>query len=223
VGIPAYLRQVYWWAYIHPLGVRLFDRAWLTNLILWGNFGSLRDATLAALGTPISGRTLQVACVYGDFTQTILRAMTADARLDVVDVVPLQLANLATKLPAGAAATLHLRDAGDLGFVTGTFDQVVMFFLLHEQPVHVRERSLAEAWRVLRPGGRLVVMDYHRPSPWHPLRYLFAPVLRLLEPFALDLWTADVLAWLPPAARPAIVRERGYFGGLYQLLVVVRR
>jgi SAM-dependent methyltransferase len=220
--IPDYLRRIYWWAYIHPRGVRLFDRRWVTNLILWGNFARLRDAAIAALDPPIEGRTLQVACVYGGFTPTLLRAMAPGAWLDVVDIVPAQLGNLARQLPTGAAATLHRRDATDLDFASGSFDQVVLFFLLHEQPAPVRARSVAEAWRVLRPGGRLVVMDYHRPAWWHPLRYLFAPVLRRLEPFALDLWQCELAAWLPPGTVPARCVARGFFGGLYQLLVVTR-
>ncbi len=36
-GVPYYLKTHYWWAYVHPRAVKLFERQWLTNLILWGN------------------------------------------------------------------------------------------------------------------------------------------------------------------------------------------
>ena len=49
--VPQYLRTHYWWAYIHPSAVRLFERQWLVNLILWGNYASLRDAALADMET----------------------------------------------------------------------------------------------------------------------------------------------------------------------------
>ncbi len=42
--IPRYLEAVYWWAYVHPRAVHLFEREWLVNLILFGNYGRLRDA-----------------------------------------------------------------------------------------------------------------------------------------------------------------------------------
>ena len=71
ISVPGYLAETYWWAYVHPNAVRLFERQWLVNLILWGNFGRLRDAALAALGGELAGRTLQVACVYGDLTAKI--------------------------------------------------------------------------------------------------------------------------------------------------------
>jgi hypothetical protein len=52
------------------------------------------------------------------------------------------------------------------------------------------------------------------------LRYLFRPVLRWLEPFALDLWRNEVSKWLPPGIDAANIRKDTYFGGLYQRLVI---
>jgi len=66
--IPRYLEQVYWWAYVHPNAVQFFEREWLVNLILFGNYGRLRDAALDDLGETITGNTLQVACAYGNIT-----------------------------------------------------------------------------------------------------------------------------------------------------------
>src|SRR3989304_5567110 len=111
VAGPDYLAKTYWWAYLHPRAVYLFERQWLVNLILWGNFGRLRDAALDALGRTVSGRTLQIACVYGDFTARLLQRLAPDASLDVVDVLPIQVQNLRAKLPASAQGALHLYDS----------------------------------------------------------------------------------------------------------------
>jgi hypothetical protein len=92
--IPDYLQDNYWWAYIHPLAVRFFERQWLVNAILCGNFARLRDAVLDELGAPIGGRTLQVACVYGDFSVRLAERIAPGGSLDVVDVLPIQLQNL---------------------------------------------------------------------------------------------------------------------------------
>src|SRR3954471_23006912 len=116
LAVPQYLRDTYWWAYVHPNAVRLFERQWLVNLILWGNFARLRDGALAALGDRIEGRTLQVACVYGDFTPRLAARLAAGAHLDVVDVLPVQLENLRAKLAGTRGVSLHHRDAADLGF-----------------------------------------------------------------------------------------------------------
>ena len=221
-AVPAYLSKTYWWAYVHPNAVTVFERQWLVNLILWGNFAKLRDAALAELGQSITQRTLQVACVYGNFSEHLARRMTAGGSLDIVDVLPIQLRNARRKLPSSAPVTLHQHDSTALGFADATYDQAIIFFLLHEQPASVREKTLSEALRVVRPGGKLVVVDYHLPGPLHPLRYLFGPVLRALEPYALDLWNHGLDKWLPEGYEPEGIRKNTYFGGLYQMLVISR-
>lgn len=218
-AIPQYLHDTYWWAYVHPNAVRLFERQWLVNLILWGNFAKLRDAALDALGATLPGRTLQVACVYGDFTPRAAERVAEGGSLDVVDVLPIQLANLRGKLAAAAPVSLLHRDASDLGFDSGTYDRVVLFFLLHEMPLEVRRRTLAEAMRVVKPGGRVVIVDYHRPAKWHPFRPIMKFILRKFEPFAMDLWAHEVSEWLPALPEGAI-RKETFWGGLYQKLVI---
>ena len=218
--VPHYLSAHYWWAYVHPRAVQVFERQWLVNLILWGNYPRLSESALNELGDELPGTTLQVACVYGDLTERLCaRAQAAHGRVDIVDVLPIQLENLRTKLPPQAPARLVRMNSADLAMPDGCYDRALVFFLLHEQPRHVRERTLAEVARVVKPAGRIVVVDYARPRWWNPLRYVWAPVLAVLEPFALDLWNNDVAAWLPAACR-ARLRRRSIFGGLYQELVI---
>lgn len=219
-AIPQYLKDVYWWAYVHPRAIEFFDRHFLVNLILFGNYRRLRDAALASLGGMLTGRTLQVACVYGDFTEKVAARLAGDGRLDVIDVLPLQLENLRGKLPTGAPISLYLRDSSDMGFADGQYDQVLVFFLLHEQPEEVRRGTLREVMRVVKPGGTVVVVDYHQPRRLNPLRYFMRPLLGRLEPFALDLWSDEVLKWLPPGIDPARIGKSTFFGGLYQKLVI---
>ena len=218
--IPAYLEKTYWWAYVHPHAVKVFERQWLVNAILWGNFARLRDAALAELGQHIEGRTLQIACVYGDFSARLASRLAPGASLDVVDVLPIQLDNLRKKLSVDARVTGLLGDSADLRIADATYDQTILFFLLHEQPEAVRRRTLSEAARVTRPGGRIVIVDYHLPRRFHPLRYLFRPVLHVLEPFALDLWNHDLSTWLPDTVRAEQIQKVTSFGGLYQKLVI---
>ncbi|MCW5659988.1 MAG: rhodoquinone biosynthesis methyltransferase RquA [Burkholderiaceae bacterium] len=220
--VPRYLERLYWWAYVHPVAVRLFDRAWLVDAILFGNFARLRDAALDALGETISGRTLQVGCVYGNLTQRLRERLTGDAQLDVVDVLPVQLENLGRKLPPDERVALLHGDASSLACAGAQYDRVLLFFLLHEMPENLRRAALGEAVRVLKPGGRLVIVDYHLPSRLHPLRPLMHQVFRHLEPHAFDLWAHRVEQFMPRGAQATFVK-RTYFGGLYQRLVWTRQ
>jgi len=230
-AVPGYLVQTYWWAYVHPRAVQVFERQWLVNLILWGNFNRLCDAAIGALGPDLGGRTLQVSCVYGDLTRRIAARLTHKAQLHVVDVLRIQLENLARTLPDGLLGRHGLEsgeprveliqgDSAALEFASGSYDRALLFFLLHEQPEDVRRGTLAEALRVVKPGGHIVIVDYHRPHPFNPLYWPMAGIFRTLEPYALDLWRNEVASWLPSGARLIALRKRTFFGGLYQLISI---
>jgi ubiquinone/menaquinone biosynthesis C-methylase UbiE len=164
-------------------------------------------------------RAAQVACVYGDLTERLCaRAATEEGR---VDVLPIQLANLRRKLPPAAPARLLRMNSADLKLPAAAYDRALVFFLLHEQPRHVRERTLREFARVVKPGGKIVIVDYALPRWWNPLRYLWGPVLGMLEPFALELWRNEIAAWLPDSCLQRL-RKRSFFGGLYQRVVLTR-
>jgi len=112
------------------------------------------------------------------------------------------------------------QDSASLAASNASYDRALLFFLLHEQPAAVRRRTLAEVRRVVRPGGRIVIVDYARPRWWHPLRYLWLPVLRRLEPFAPDLWARDADATGPARDRARSASRQELFGGLYQLITI---
>lgn len=219
-AIPHYLQATYWWAYIHPWGVRVFERQWLVNLILWGNYKRLCDAVLHAYGQHLHGHSLQIACAYGDLTPRLADTIGADGTLQVIDILPIQLSNLAGKLPKDSSVRLQCMDSTSLTYRDQHFDRALLFFLLHEQPLAVRKKTLAEAARVIRPGGTLTIVDYAGPSRLNPLRYIMVPILALLEPFARDLWNEEIATWLPLDANIELVHRQRFFGGLYQMLTL---
>ncbi len=217
LSLPKYLEENYWWAYLHPQAVHVFEREWLVNLILWGNFSRLRDVALQEF-QPSSGKVLQVACVYGNFTQK-LAELLPQTHIDVVDVAPIQLQNLAKKITTFSNVFLHHRSSADLQLPTSSYDSVILFFLLHEMPQEVRQATIREALRVVKPGGKVVFVDYHKPVALSPFRYLMVPILSTLEPFALDLWRHKLEDWLPPNTKS---HKETYFGGLYQKVVCIK-
>jgi ubiquinone/menaquinone biosynthesis C-methylase UbiE len=222
-SVPDYLRTHYWWAYIDPRAVKFFERQWLVNLILWGNYGKLRDAALAQLGSALPGDTLQVACAYGDLSNHLAeRTAASGGNLDIVDVLPIQLQNLRDKLPAASSVRLLPMNSAVLHLPDGSYDRALLFFLLHEQPANVRRQTLREVFRVVKPGGKIVIIDFAQPRWWHPLRYLWRPVLAKLEPFALDLWRDVIGAWIP-AGDATQTESQDFFGGFYRMTTFTRR
>ena len=93
---------------------------------------------------------------------------------------------------------------------------------MHEMPTEVRRKTVAEALRVTKAGGKLIFVDYHKPKAWSPFRYLMVPVLTTLEPFAMDVWNNEISSWLPEKEPVAKLEKKTYFGGLYQKVVITK-
>ena len=115
-------------------------------------------------------------------------------------------------------ASLVRADAGRLPFSDASFDAVTVSYGLHELPPAVRERTLREAARVLRPEGCLVAADLDRPPR---LGWLVDLYLRLGEPASARTALGDGLARLLRSAGFAVARE-GPRGAVPMQLLVAR-
>jgi len=216
-AIPAYLREVYGWAYLNPTNAYLLDRDAVVNAILLGNNRQLRRALLCEIAA--GQRVLQVAHVYGRLIPEIAELVGRTGQLDVIDVVPLQVALCHRKLRAFPQANVRIADAAQPG--DGVYDAVTCFFLLHEIP---DERKCAVVDALLArvvPGGKVVFVDYHEPARWHPLRGIMRGLMNRLEPFAESLWRHEIAEF---ASVPGDYRwqKQTLFGGLYQKTVAYR-
>ena len=215
--IPDYLERHYWWAYLRPASLRVFDHPAVVSAILWGQYRRLSDAALAEIRPGQS--VLQLACVYGDLSRRVAQRLGLGGRLRIVDVAPIQVENAQAKLHEFGGAQVVCADAAEPG--AGTYDVVLTFFLLHELPDAHKRRVVNAALSRLAPGGRAVFIDYARPPVWHPLRPVTATVFRLLEPFAKTMWAVPVRSL---SSGPGRYRWRvtPAFGGLYQIVVAER-
>lgn len=215
--LPAYLERHYWWAYLRPASLRIFDHPAVVSAILWGRFRGLVRAALAEIAP--GSRVLQLACVYGDLSERLVARLGPDGVLDVVDVAPIQVDNARRKLARFSIARVWRADATVPG--PAAYDAVLVFFLLHELPDAEKCRLVDAALGRLTPGGRAIFVDYARPERWHPPGPVMRLVFFLLEPFAAAMWRRPIRSF---ATAPELFhwRESRTFGGLYQMVVVER-
>jgi demethylmenaquinone methyltransferase/2-methoxy-6-polyprenyl-1,4-benzoquinol methylase len=110
-------------------------------------------------------------------------------------------------LLAGEPPRATAADALALPFADATFDAVVSAFVVRN--LADVQRGLAEQARVLRPGGRLVVLEI-TPGPEAPLRSLFRVYFRGLVPWLGGLIAGDAAAYtyLPTSAAAFLEPER---------------
>jgi SAM-dependent methyltransferase len=154
---------------------RLYDPAVALTMREATFRGRLRDQVLDGLAA--RGSVADVGCGTG----TLAIALAASgARVIGVDGDPEVLA-LAQAKPGADAVQWRKGPATALPLAGGTVDRVVMSLLLHHLDAGAKRAALAEAVRVLRPGGRLHVADWGRPRGALPRAGFLA--LRCLDGF----------------------------------------
>lgn len=122
-----------------------------------------RRRTVSALRLAPGARVLDLATGTGDLAIQIARREPA-ASVVGLDPSTRMLAIGQSKVEAaglGARVTLILGDAQRLPFADGSFDAITMAFGIRNVPD--RPRALAEMARVLRPGGRVAILELSEP------------------------------------------------------------
>jgi ubiquinone/menaquinone biosynthesis C-methylase UbiE len=117
----------------------------------------------ALQGFTPTGRVLEIGAGSGAMAAETL-AMFDDIQMCVTDFDDAMVAVGTERLaPFGARAECRQADATALPFEDNSFDTVVSWIMLHHTVEW--EKSLAEAVRVLRPGGQLVGYDLLATRP----------------------------------------------------------
>lgn len=224
-GVPEYLARYYWWAYLWRWGIWFFDHQPVINAILFGQYGRLLKRTLTQVDTRPDARLLQLTCVYGKLTPSLLSVTGNEVHLCDIATGQLQLARRKTQ-HVSERCHLARMNAESLAYRDGVFDQVIVFFLFHEMPAEARQRTYAEIARVVRPGGSVLITEYASTPRRHWL-YRLAPfrwLLGRLEPFLPGFWQEDVTARLSDAFKQngkGLVGEPGVeycFAGFYRIM-----
>ena len=139
---------------------------------------------------------LEIGCGTGVHTKLLAEA---GARVSAVDLTPTAVELTRRRLAlAGLSADVREADAESLPYDDSSFDFMWSWGVIHHSAD--TDRVIAEIARVLRPGGRLAFMVYHRTSITFWLNYvLYRGVLRggLLHESPDELanrWSDGVLA-----------------------------
>ena len=114
-------------------------------------------------GTP--QRILDVACGTGDSTISIAKAAAAGTEVIGADISEGMMALVqgkAEKAGVGERITLQVADGEELPYGEGTFDRVTCAFGIRN--FEHKERGLAEFRRVLKPGGKAVILELSVPQ-----------------------------------------------------------
>lgn len=117
------------------------------------------------VGHPAAQEILDIACGTGDFSIAIARAMAPGSRVTGLDLSEGMLAVMRAKLAASGLEDRVACVQGDseaLPYADAAFDCVTIAFGIRN--FEHRETALREILRVLKPGGKLVILELSVPS-----------------------------------------------------------
>lgn len=135
------------------------------KVITRGRERTLRERTVELAGIRPGDRVLEVGCGTGALT---LAAQTQAGQLGVVhgiDAAPEMVAAARRKAARAAVpVSFQVGEMERLPFPDDEFDVVLCSFMIFHPTDHERRKGLVEMRRVLKPGGRLLVVDMARPT-----------------------------------------------------------
>jgi demethylmenaquinone methyltransferase/2-methoxy-6-polyprenyl-1,4-benzoquinol methylase len=157
-------RPAYKWWYDHVQS-RGYDVALRWILLPFGGEHRFRREMTSALDFAPGERVLDLCCGTGSSAAAIRERAGPACRLVGADLSRGQLARAARK--KGCQPILLVEaNAALIPFASGSFDSVVIPHALHEMPRETRATVLREARRVLRPAGRVAVLELDDPPGW---------------------------------------------------------
>lgn len=217
--IPAYMTEVYDWAYVNPEWVRWLDHDSVVKTLLFCNDQRLMNRYLDCIRPGM--RVWQVAHVYGDLVQKVAHKVGNEGHFDLTDITPVQVAHAHSKLDGSANTRIIQHDAATFKGPQ-PYDLVCSFMLLHEIPDEWKRDIVDNMLSQMADGGKTLFVDYHRPALWHPVRYILQIVNRWLEPFAYALWKHEIWEYASHPEQYSWQKET-LFGGVYQVVHVTRK
>lgn len=136
---------------------------------LFGLGRRFRDWSLSLARTELrlGDRVLDVGCGNGVLTRSIADIVGPSGDAWGIDPAP-DMIRVAMQDAHRYHNDAHFKLAAieTIPFPDANFDAVVISLVLHHLPPELKRRGLKEVCRVLRPGGRLLVVEPDRPDHW---------------------------------------------------------
>jgi ubiquinone/menaquinone biosynthesis C-methylase UbiE len=218
-------------AHVYPLYsnmrlIKLVDHQPVISAILLFQYHKLVSRIVAGFEQmDLTGRKVLItSCAFGDVIPRVVSAALAAGaeRVLISDIIDNELVNARSKLERFVDKIEFIEeDATDMRLCDGAVDVNVVFFLLHELPHHLKEPALREASRLLAPGGKLFLAEFHRPDT-RLLRMLSWTYFKVFEPYGLALWnTHDPVECLQGMGGWSCERST-CLGGNFQVITATR-
>jgi ubiquinone/menaquinone biosynthesis C-methylase UbiE len=135
------------------------------DLLVWvltlGRDRAFREKTLDLAQVALGESVLDIGCGTGTLAIAAKHRVGSAASVTGIDASPQMIARARKKARrVGADVTFATADVENLPYAAGTFDVVLSTVMLHHLSEQGRQKCIREVRRVLKPGGRLLVLDF---------------------------------------------------------------
>ena len=170
-------------------------------------------------------KLLITSCAFGNVIPRVVKAAVQSGveRVLIADIIPNELAHAKSKLGDFSGKVDFIEEnATCMKQEPEVAAANVIFFLLHELPHHLKGQALNEAGRMLAPGGKLFLAEFHRPK-LRVLRALSWAYFKVFEPLGLALWDShDPVRYLESTGAWKCERTT-YFFGNFQIITATKQ
>jgi ubiquinone/menaquinone biosynthesis C-methylase UbiE len=144
--------RVIHWATGYDLLISLFSFGRMRRI-----YSRIADLVQAKPGDAL----LDVGCGPGNLALLLAQRVGSDGKVAGIDASPEMIARARQKAERRhAPVDFRLEPVEALSFADGSFDGVVSSFVYHHLPDDLKPRALASIARVLKPGGRVCIVDF---------------------------------------------------------------
>ena len=136
----------------------------MEQVVTFGRQRAFRQRMLSFAELAPGEAVLDVGCGTGSIALLARRQVGLTGRVDGIDPSNEMIARAKSKAArAGLAIGFATATAQHLPFEAGSFDAVVSTLMMHHLPKRGREAFVIEGARVLKPDGRMLVVDWSKP------------------------------------------------------------
>jgi len=156
----------------------------------FGRERTLRETTVSLADVKTGDCVLEIGCGTGTLTLAAKRRAGPSGKVFGIDIIP-GMIELSTQKAAklGEEVSFQLGSIDDIPFPPNQFNVVLCSFMIFHMSEMTRSKGIQEIYRVLKPKGRLLVVDLALPSQPIP-----RAIAQMLFGFMLD---HDVKELLP--------------------------